>query len=106
VLAYASSFSSGEKGVVVINKSSGAETVNITLQNATAGTRFYWYTLTGGNDNGEFSSKVYVNGNGPTELTGGPVSTYTTISASSALTNGGINVSLPGRSVAYIVIDK
>lgn len=106
VLAYASSFTSGEKGVILVNKSSTAEIVNISLQNATAGTKFYWYTLTGGTDNGEFSSKVYVNGNGPTEPTGGPSSTYTTISANSALTSGGINVSLPGRSVAYIVIDK
>ncbi|MEY2918149.1 MAG: hypothetical protein RIS73_1863 [Bacteroidota bacterium] len=106
VLAYASSFTSGEKGVILVNTSTAAETVNIVLQNATAGTRFYWYTLTGGSDNGEFSSKVYVNGNGPTEPTGGPSATYTSIQASSALTSGGINVTMPARSVVYLVIDK
>jgi hypothetical protein len=106
VLAYASSFTSGEKGVILVNTSTAAETVNIVLQNATAGTRFYWYTLTGGSDNGEFSSKVYVNGNGPTEPTGGPSATYTSIQASSALTSGGINVAMPARSVVYLVMDK
>ena len=106
VLAYASSFTSGEKGVILVNRNTLAETVNITLQNATAGTKFYWYTLTGGSDNGEFSSKVYVNGNGPTEPTGGPSATYTSINANSALTSGGINVAVPARSAVYLVIDK
>lgn len=106
VLAYASSFSSGEKAAVLINKSTATETVNITLQNATAGSKYYWYTLTGGTDNGEFSSKVYVNGNGPSEPTGGPSANYTTIAASSAVTAGGINVTVPARGVVYLVIDK
>ena len=106
ILSYASSFTSGEKGVILFNKSNTAEIVNVTLQNATAGTRFYWHTLTGGTDNGEFSLKVYVNGQGPTEPTGGPSATYTTIKASSATTSGGINVSLPARSAVYLVIDK
>ena len=106
VLAYASSFNSGEKSAVLINKSTATETVNITLQNATAGSKYYWYTLTGGTDNGEFSSKVYVNGNGPSEPTGGPSSNYTTIAASSAVTAGGINVTVPARGVVYLVIDK
>lgn len=106
VMAYASSFTSGEKGVILINKSTSAEIVNISLQNATAGTRFYWYTLTGGADNGEFSPNVYVNGTGPTEPTGGPSATYNTIKASSALTSGGINISMPARSVVYLSMDK
>jgi hypothetical protein len=106
VLAYASSFTSGEKGVILINKSTSAENVNISLQNATAGTRFYWYTLSGGTDNGEFSAKVFVNGVGPSEPTGGPSANYTSIQASSAVTTGGINVSMPARSVIYLAIDK
>ena len=106
VLAYASSFTSGEKGVILVNKSTSTETVNVILQNATAGTRFYWYTLTGGTDNGEFSSSVFVNGNGPTEPTGGPSATYTTMKANSAITSGGINVSMPARAVVYLVMDK
>lgn len=106
VLAYASSFTSGEKAVILVNKSSTAETVSVTLQNAVAGTRYYWHTLSGGTDNGEFSASVFVNGNGPTEPTGGPSATYTTIKANSAVTSGGINVTVPARGVVYLAIDK
>lgn len=103
VLSYASSFSSGEKGVILVNKGTSAQTALITMNNAKPGSRYYWYTLTGGNDNGEFSRKVYVNGQGPTELSGGPANNYTSIKPYSASTNGGIRVALPGRSVVYVV---
>jgi hypothetical protein len=106
ILAYASSFTSGQKAVILVNRSTTAEVVNVTLKNATPGARYYWHTLTGGADNGEFSAKVYVNGEGPTEPTGGPSSTYTTIKASSASTAGGVTVAMPARSVVCVVIDK
>jgi hypothetical protein len=106
VLSYASSFSSGEKTVMLVNKATNAETALIDFKNAKAGSRYYWYSLTGGNDNGEFSRKVYVNSQGPTEISGGPATTYTSIKPYSASTTGGIKVSLPARSVVYVVIDK
>jgi len=106
VLAYASSFSSGEKGVILVNKATSASTVLVSVDSATVGSRFYWYTLTGGTDNGEFSRKVFVNGHGPSELSGGPSTEYATLKPYSAATNGGIKLTVPGRSVAYIVIDK
>jgi hypothetical protein len=106
VLAYASSFTSGEKGVILVNKGTNTETALVKFDNAKPGSRYYWYTLTGGTDNGEFSRKVYVNGQGPTELSGGPSSSYTSIKPYSASTTGGMKVSLPARSVVYMVIDK
>ena len=106
IMAYASSFSSGQKAVVLINKTTYNETVNVTVKNAEVGSRFYYYTLSGGTDNGEFSQQVFVNGNGPTESTGGPSSNYTTIKPYAATTTGGIKVSVPPRSVVYMVIDK
>ena len=106
ILAYASSFTSGEKGIVLVNKNKAANVLQVALTNAKPGSRFYWYTLTGGSDNGDFSRKVYVNGQGPTEDSGGPSATYTTIKPNSALTSGGIKVSMPARSVVYLVIDK
>ena len=106
IMTYASSFSSGQKGLVLVNKTPFNEIVSVTLKNAQPGARFYWYTLTGGNDNGEFSQKVFVNGIGPTETTGGPSSNYTGIKAYSSTTNGGIKFSLPARAVVYMVIDK
>lgn len=104
VLSFASSFSSGEKGVILVNKGTTAQNVNITT-NATAGNRFYFYTLTGGTDNGDFSRKVFVNGIGPDGISGGP-STYATLNAYAAETKNGIKVALPARSVVYLVIDK
>jgi hypothetical protein len=106
VLSYASSFSSGEKGVILVNKGSDTQTASITLENSKPGSRYYWYTLTGGTDNGEFSRKVYVNNQGSTEASGGPAGSYTSIKPYSANTTGGIKLALPGRSVVYVVIDK
>ena len=106
VLAYGSSFTSGEKGVILVNKGTGAKPVSISLKNANPGNRFYWYSLTGGTDNGEFSRKVLVNGKGPTEISGGPVSEYKSLKAYSALAQNGMKIALPARSVVYVIIDK
>lgn len=105
ILAYGSSFSSGEKGLILVNKGTSLQTVSVSLLNATAGNRFYWYTLTGGTDNGEFSRKVFVNGRGPSEASGGP-SAYAILKAYAATTQNGIKITMPGRSVIYMVIDK
>ncbi len=105
VQAYASTFTSGQKGVILVNKGSTPQTTSVILQNTSAGNRFYWYTLLGGTDNGQFSRKVIVNGKGPTQISGGPAAEYTTIKAFSATTQNGIRVSLPPRSVSYVVID-
>ncbi len=104
VLSFASSFSSGEKGVILVNKGATAQNVTIT-SNATFGNRFYFYRLTGGTDNGDFSRKVFVNGKGPDGISGGP-SSYATLNAYSAVTKNGVKVALPARSVVYVVIDK
>lgn len=106
VMAYASSFTSGEKGAIIINKNNTAQTVQLTLQNFTAGSRFYWYTVSGGTDNGEFSRKVFVNGRGPSEVSGGPATEYTSLKAYSAATSGGVKVTVPARGVVYLVMDK
>ena len=106
VLAYASSYTSGDKGVVLVNKGTGSQIVLVSVDGAKPGNRFYWYTLSGGSDNGEFSRKVFVNGRGSSEISGGPASEYTSIKPYSASTSGGIKVAMPARSVVYLVIDK
>lgn len=104
ILSYASSFSSGQRGVILVNKGANPLTIKIT-SNFTPGDRFYWYTLTGGTDNGGFSRKVFINGAGPSELSGGP-SSYTSLKAYSSITKNGLSVALPARSVVYLMIDK
>jgi hypothetical protein len=105
VVSYASSFNSGEAGVVLVNKSTADQIVNINFKNYYTGTNYYYYTLKGGTDNGEFSGKVLVNGNGPTGDFGGPAN-YKSISASISATSGGIKVSVPARGVVFLVVDK
>jgi hypothetical protein len=103
--AYASTFSSGEIGVTLVNQSTLAQTVKLAYKNFNAGQRAYWYTLTGGSDNGSFSRKVYVNGDGTTLPAGGP-SDYATVKAYSASAANGVYITLPPMSVVFIAVDK
>jgi hypothetical protein len=105
VITVASSFTSGETGVTLVNKSATEKVVEVKVQNFRKGNRFYWYTLTGAGDNGEFSRKVIVNGKTSAFVAGGPAN-YTSLPAYSASTANGIRVALPPRSVVCMVIDK
>lgn len=102
---YASTFSSGQVAVTLVNKMAAAQAVEIKMKNFRPGNRFYWYALTGGDDNGEFSRKVFVNGKGPSGVSGGPVD-YTSLLAYSATTQNGIKITLPARSVVNLAVDK
>lgn len=103
--AYASSFTSGQMGVTILNTGTTAKSVDVVIKNFLKGNRFYWYTLTGGTDNGEFSRKVLVNGNTNTLPAGGP-DNYLTLAANAAVTTNGIKVSVPARSAVFIGVDK
>ncbi|HEX6846530.1 MAG TPA: alpha-L-arabinofuranosidase, partial [Chitinophagaceae bacterium] len=105
IVSYASSFTSGETGVALINKSSSASTVQVVVNNFRKGNNFYYYRLNGGNDNGEFSRNVLVNGNSSSFASGGPAG-YKTISPYRTSTADGIVVSVPARGAVYIVIEK
>ena len=105
VKSYASTYTSGQVNVNLVNTSGTAQTVEIKMKNFYSGSRFYWYSLEGSNDNGEFSRKVLVNGNGPAGDAGGPV-TYTTLKARSTVTTNGIKVTIPALGAVMLVIDK
>lgn len=105
VVSYASTFSSGETGLVIINKSSVNETVSVEFEQFQPGARYYYHTLTGGVDNDAFSRKVLINGVETDEQGGGP-DNYESISAHASRTRGGITVDLPPLSVVYVLIDK
>ncbi len=70
-----------------------------------AGDRYYVYSLTGGSDNGEFPQTVYVNGNGPTNATGGPIGVLSSIPACAYSAQGDIKFVSPARSVQFILIN-
>lgn len=104
LVAYASTFSSGQAGAVIINTGGSSHVLSIDFKHFPAGANYHYMVLTGGTDNSPFSSQVYVNGTGPTTPTGGPLS-YSTIKTYSAPLNGTIRLSVPAMSVIYLVAD-
>jgi len=105
IAVYASQFTSGEAGIVLVNKNNVDQVVELSLKNFKTGTRYYTYTLTGGADNGSFSRKVYVNGQTTLADAGGPEN-YETLKAKSSIVNGNIKLSLPKYSVVHLVVEK
>lgn len=105
IRVYASTYSSGEVNVTLVNTSASAVNVEVKMKNFYSGKRYYWYSLEGGNDNGEFSRKVLVNGSGPSLDAGGPAD-YATLKSRSALTTNGIKVTVAARGAVVMTIDK
>ena len=93
------------EAVSIANTSTTARTVTIAGQHFAAGKRYYWYSLEGGDDNGEFSRRVFINGHGPAAAAGGP-DDYTGIEARSATAAGGIVVTIPPRGAVFLTVDK
>jgi hypothetical protein len=105
IVAYASTFSSGQAGVVIVNKGTTAQVTKLNFQNFFTGARYYWYTLTGDTDNGEFSRKVLVNGNGPAGVAGGPAA-YVDLKANAATCDNDVRLSIPPRSATFVLVEK
>ena len=104
-MVYASTFTSGEAGIVLVNKFNFDQIVELTLKNILPGNRYYTYTLTGGSDNGNFSAKVYVNGVTTSTIAGGPES-FLSIKAKSSVINGNIKLSVPKYGVVHLIVEK
>lgn len=105
VLAYASRFNSGHAGIVVVNKGKTDQVVKIEAQGLTLGEKYYLYSLTGGDDNGEFSQSVYVNYEAPTNATGGPINNIQEIPAWAYIIDDEIKFYSPARSVQFILLE-
>jgi len=105
IVSYASSFSSGQAGMVLVNTGETGQTVNVKFKNYYTGSNYYYFTLQGGTDNGDFSGQVLVNSNGPSINYGGPAN-YASLPANSTSTSNGIKVTVPARGVVFLVVDK
>lgn len=105
ITTYSSTFSSGQAGTILINSGNIDHLVSIDFHHFPAGNKYYWYVLTGGTDNAPFSTKVYVNGIGPSTNSGGPLD-YASLKAYSAPLKGTIKIKLPALSVVYLVADN
>ena len=105
ILCYASKYSSGETGVVVVNKSAAEQVISIDTKTIGIGQSYYIYSFTGGTDNGEFSQNVYVNGNGPSTYQWGPYDNLLSIPAYKYSVENEIKFTSPARSVQMIIIE-
>lgn len=105
IVSYASSFSSGETSVALVNIGTEEKSVEIKVSNFSAGANFYYYKLTGGTENGEFSRKTIINGVTSNYASGGPAN-YATLPPDGSSTAGGIKILVPPRSSVFIVAAK
>jgi hypothetical protein len=106
ILCYASRYSSGETGVVVINKGTAERVVGIDTKSIGVGDKYYIYSFTGGTDNGDFSPNVYINGEGPSSTyQWGPYDQLFDIKANSYTIDNEIKFTSPARSVQMIMIE-
>lgn len=104
IVSYASRFNNKEAGVILINKGATAKTISVVINDYGFGERYYYHTLTPGTDNANFPLKVLVNNRPGSFAAGGPTN-YKTIAALSTSVGSGVKVSLPARSVTYILVD-
>jgi hypothetical protein len=113
VAVYASTFGSGQMGVVVVNKDTSAQTAIVYLKDFLVDQKYYIYSLTGeiiGDENEDFPQGVNVNGHGPDSDAGtwGPLEEVKSneIDAYAFLIGDDIKFTLPGRSVQFILIEN
>ena len=105
VVAYASSFSSGEAGIILVNKGNSPKSVRLEFANFQPGRRCYWYLLTGGKDNGDFSLQVFINGVSPELPAGGPAD-FEKIKAYSTKITRPLVFDLPPYSVQFLLVES
>jgi hypothetical protein len=104
ILSYASMFTSGQAGDILVNKSATDHTVTLLFSNFLLGDNYYYYILKGGPD-ATFSRKVVINGNVTSAASGGPAN-FAAIPANSSPIKGGITFTVPAYGVVYLVADK
>jgi hypothetical protein len=105
ILCYASKYSSGETGVIIVNKGAVKQVISIDTKKLGVGYNYYIYSFTGGTDNGEFSQNVYINGYGSTTNHWGPFEELSDIPANSYYIENEIKFTSPARSVQMIMIE-
>jgi hypothetical protein len=106
ILCYASRYSSGETGMVIVNKGTTEQVINVSTGSIGVGKKYYLYSFTGGTDNGDFSPDVYINEDGPSSTyQWGPYDQLFAIPANSYSVENEIKFTSPARSVQMIMIE-
>jgi hypothetical protein len=101
---FASKFDSEHAGIVLVNRNAAPRYVKIDINNFQTGNRLYWYNFEGEVSDGSFSRKVFINGEGPSQIAGGP-DNYNDIPSYSYEIEDSIMIESPPFSVQFIVIE-
>ncbi|MBN1407789.1 MAG: T9SS type A sorting domain-containing protein, partial [Calditrichaceae bacterium] len=105
ILSYASVYSSGEIGVIIVNKGDAEQVISVDMKSIGVGQNYYIYSFIGGTDNGDFSQNVYINGYGPSANHWGPIDGLSDLPADSYPIENEIKIVSPGRSVQMVMIE-
>ncbi len=102
---FTSKFSSGQLGVVLINKGTTDEVASLSIDNFSPGNKYYYYLLTG-EEGVNFSRKVYVNGVTTTQYPGGGPENYEEIKPFGSTINGDVKLKIPGQGTLFVLIEN
>jgi hypothetical protein len=104
IACYASTYSSGESALVIVNKSSNERIITVSTDSVGVGEKYYIYSFTGGSVE-EYAKDVYINGIGPDANHWGPYDQLFDIAADASSIDGEIKFTSPARSVQMIMIE-
>jgi hypothetical protein len=99
---YPTGFASGQMAVSIVNTSKSLSTIRLNIKDFKFGNRYFYYTLTGNND--DFSRKTWVNGAGTNLEAGGPLN-YKDIKAFSDTIGTEIKIDLPPLSSTFVLVE-
>ena len=107
IICYASTYSSGETALIIVNKGTDQRVVTVSTDSIGVGEKYYIYSFTGGTDNGDYSPNVYINGEGPSSsYQWGPYDQLFDIKADEYTIDNEIKFNSPGRSIQMILLEK
>lgn len=105
IICYSSVNNSNKIGIVLINKNEKPQNASISFSNTTSEKKYKLFSLTGGEDNGDFSQQVFINKIPPSNKTGGPINEIENIKPITGEFSNNIELDLPGYSVSFLSID-
>ncbi len=101
-----SSFSSGQAGIVLVNKGITEQAVGFDINGFGYGDRYYYHTLTGSNDNGDFFIESKREWSPPDVRCGRADQLRDRSKQKETMVGNGIKLTVPARSVTYILVEN
>lgn len=102
---FTSKFSSGQVGLVLVNKGTTDKVVTATIDNFSLGNKYYYYLLTG-EEGVPYSRKVYVNGVTSTQYPGGGPENYDVLKPFGTTISGDVKLKIPGQGTLFVLVEN